>query len=116
MATKIDPDAMPVGDYAIVEALGHRTLVGRVQEVERFGVRMLQIEQLYQQWLLEPTLLSGQSLYQFTPCSPRAAWDRRAKYEYELQGGLAAAIEGLPGPEFAPAFLSHVVIEGDGDE
>lgn len=29
--------------YAIVEILGHRRHVGRVREVERFGVKMIEI-------------------------------------------------------------------------
>ena len=39
--------AMPEGEYAIVEILGHRTLVGRVTEVDRFSCKMLQIEPLF---------------------------------------------------------------------
>ncbi|MFD2578766.1 hypothetical protein ACFSTD_09620 [Novosphingobium colocasiae] len=45
--TYLDASALPEGEYAIVEALGHRTLVGRVAEVERFGTKMLQVEPLF---------------------------------------------------------------------
>ena len=38
--TPISATDMPPGDYAIVEALGHRTLIGRVCEIERFGTKM----------------------------------------------------------------------------
>lgn len=106
MPTQIDPQNMPSGEYAVVEALGHRTLVGRVSEVERFGVKMLSVEPFFQDWMLDPVLLGGQSIYQFTPCSANAAWGRRAKYEYELQGGLSATVADLLSPpEFMPAFL-----------
>ena len=37
----------PPGDYAIVELLGHTTLVGRITEVEKFGTKMLAIETLF---------------------------------------------------------------------
>ena len=33
--------ALPEGQYAIVELMGHTTLVGRVTEIERFGTKML---------------------------------------------------------------------------
>lgn len=104
MPTSIDPDQpLPAGDYAIVEALGHRTFVGRVAEVERFGTKMLQIEPLYQGWMLGPVLLGGGSIYQFTPCAPAVAWARRAKYAYDLPPSVMAIAEGLATP--APAAL-----------
>ena len=46
-AQQISAATMPDGEYAIVEALGHRTLVGRVTEIERFGTKMLQVEPLF---------------------------------------------------------------------
>lgn len=34
-------EAIPDGDFAIVELFGHTTLVGRITEVEQFGAKML---------------------------------------------------------------------------
>jgi hypothetical protein len=47
---------MPPGEYAIVEILGHRALVGRVSEIERFGTKMLQVEPLFASVMLAPVL------------------------------------------------------------
>jgi hypothetical protein len=38
---------LPPGEYAIVELLGHTTIVGRIGEVERFGAKMMAIEPLF---------------------------------------------------------------------
>ena len=54
--------SMPEGEYAIVEALGHRTLVGRVEEIERFGTKMLQVEPLFGDVMLGPVLLGVGSI------------------------------------------------------
>lgn len=110
MPTKIDPEKMPDGEYAIVEALGHRTLIGRVSEVERFGTKLLSIEPLHAQWMLGPVLLGGSSIYQFTPCPARVAWDRRTKHDYQLPASLSCLVPAAfpqsgPEPQFAPAFL-----------
>ena len=106
MPRKLDPEALPDGEYAIVEALGHRTLVGRIAEAQRYGVVMLQVEPIYLEWMLDPVLLGGSSIYQLTPCSPQAAWSRRARYEHELPSSLAATIADLPAPNL-PAFLGY---------
>lgn len=106
---------LPPGEYAIVEVLGHRTYVGRVEEVERFGSKLLSIEPLYQGRLLPPVLLGGGSLYQFTPCSREVAERRGPKQEWELPTSVRAAMPAaaLPAPEadeeaaaeFDPEFL-----------
>lgn len=105
--TSIAADAMPSGEYAIVEALGHRTLVGRVAEIERFGTKMLQVEPLFGDVMLGPVLLGGGSIYQFTPCSPAVAFNRRPKQTYNLPGSVAATIPvlALPSNEELPSFL-----------
>lgn len=125
---------LPKGEYAIVEQLGHRTFVGRVEEIERFGAKMLQVEPIYQGALLGPILLGGSTLFAFTPCSPEVAAAKGAKYDYQLTASVRATLPALalpapdpagctcePGvaddpecavcfpdaePEFAPAFLS----------
>jgi len=99
---------MPAGEYAIVEALGHRTLVGRVAEVERFGTKMLQVEPLFGQVMLGPVLLGGGSIYQFTPCDAATAYARRPQQTYQLPPSVAAVVPpvALPSSEELPSFLS----------
>lgn len=45
--TPISATDMPDGDYAIVEVQGHRTLIGRISEIDRFGTKLLQVEPLF---------------------------------------------------------------------
>lgn len=102
---------MPSGEYAIVEALGHRTLVGRVAEVERFGTKLLQVEPLFGDVMLGPVLLGGGSIYQFTPCTPAVAFAQRPQQAYNLPPSVAATIPALALPsndELPPfAFLDE---------
>lgn len=111
--TRISADDMPEGDYAIVEALGHRTLVGRVAEVERFGTKMCQIEPLFADVMLGPVLLSGTSLYQFTPCTPQQAYARRYKNEYGLPRAICDTLPEAARP--APR-LPDFIADDDGDD
>ena len=76
--------ALPEGEYAIVELLGHRTLIGRVAEVERFGTKMLQIEPILAGRLLDPVLHGGGSIYAFTPCSRDVAAERAPMELWQL--------------------------------
>lgn len=108
-----DP-SLPTGEYAIVECLGHRTLVGRCEEVERFGTKMLSIEPIYNGELLPAVLIGGGSLYAFTPCTAAVALERCHKTEWDLPVSLRATLPtaALPAPEddpseFAPAFLDE---------
>jgi hypothetical protein len=105
--TPIAAGSMPEGEYAIVEALGHRTLVGRVAEIERFGTKMLQVEALFGDVMLDPVLLGGGSIYQFTPCIADTAYARRPKQTYQLPPSVAATIPpiALPSNEELPSFL-----------
>ncbi|WP_408591627.1 hypothetical protein [Novosphingobium sp.] len=100
---------LPPGEYAIVEALGHRTLVGRVTEIERFGTKMLQVEPLFGDVMLGPVLLGGGSIYQFTPCSADTAFARRPTKAYQLPGSIAATIPppALPDNSELPSFLTE---------
>jgi hypothetical protein len=86
-----EPNELPDGDYAIVEMLGHRTLVGRVTEVERFGSKLLQIEVIFNNTLLIPTLHNGSAVYAFTPCSREVAAARQATKTWQLPPSLVAA-------------------------
>jgi hypothetical protein len=109
-------DQPPAGEYAIVEVLGHRTIVGRVEEVERFGTKLMSIEPLFQGQLLAAVLIGGSSIYQFTPCSADVAALRQPKENWQLPASIRAALppEMLPAPEhedveeadFEPSFLS----------
>lgn len=106
-STPISAGTMPQGEYAIVEALGHRTLVGRVSEIERFGTKMLQIEPLFGDVMLGPVLLGGGSIYQFTPCDAETAFTRRPKQTYQLPPSVVATIPplALPGNDELPGFF-----------
>lgn len=100
---------LPDGEYAIVECLGHQTLVGRVTEIERFGTKLLAIEPIWNDALLPVTYRGGASIYAFTPCTKEVAIERRAKQDWDLPVAVRAAmppalLEG-PEPEFSPAFL-----------
>lgn len=106
---------LPEGDYAIVEQLGHRTFVGRVLEIERFGTKMLQIEPIFAGALLGPMMIGGGSIFAFTPCTAEVAAKRGAKRLYELPASVAAMVPPalLPPPEPAPAFAPYFLDEDD---
>ena len=110
---QITADSLPEGEYAIVEALGHRTLIGRVTEIERFGTKLLQVEPLFGDVMLGPILLGGGSIYQFTPCSADIAFARRPKSPYQLPASVAAIVPviALPSNEELPGIL----VDDDGD-
>lgn len=99
-------------EYAIVEILGHRTLVGRVTEVERFGSKLMCIEPMFAGELLEGVLIGGSSIYQFTPCDWETALKRQPTDEWRLPPSVRAVLPErlLPAPEFEPpAFVSTPV-------
>lgn len=93
-------NALPDGEYAIAEILGHRTLIGRVTEVERFGSKLMSIEPILDGKLLPPVMIGGGSIYQFTPCSKERAVERAPKEEYYLPASIRAALppSALPAP------------------
>lgn len=106
--------ALPDGEYAIVEQLGHRTMIGRVAEVERFGAKLMQIEAIFDGQLLTPTFIGGGGIYAFTPVSIEVAAARAPTSRYQLPPALAALVPpaALPAPydaddepRFEPAFL-----------
>jgi hypothetical protein len=92
---------LPDGEYAIVEILGHRTMIGRVMEVERFGTKLLSIEPIYAGELLAAALVGGSSIYQFTPCPRETAFARSPKHEWQLPDSIRAAMppKALPAPD-----------------
>jgi len=107
--TPLAADALPEGEFAIVEALGHRTLVGRIAEVERFGTKMLQVEPFFGAVMLGPILLGGGSIYQLTPCSVETAYARRPQQAYQLPASIAATVPpaALPSNDELPSFLDE---------
>lgn len=108
------PPELPDGDYAIVELLGHTTLVGRITEVERFGTKMLAIEPLFAGRLLPPVFQGGASIYRLTPCSATVAWAKQPRANYQLPPAILAIVppEALPAPIEAPRSL---IDDGDDD-
>lgn len=94
-------EPLPDGDYAVVECMGHRSYIGRVTEVTRFGAQLLQVEPIWQDALLPPVLVNGASLYNFTPVSRDAAQKRQATQSYQLTEAVRANIPPLALP--APA-------------
>ncbi|MDC7808820.1 hypothetical protein [Sphingomonas koreensis] len=113
--------SLPEGDYAIAEILGHRTIVGRIAEVERFGTKFLAIEPLFADQLYPPIFVGGSSIYQLTPCSAEVARKEQPRERYQLPSSIAVTIPkpALPAPgldddedaKFTPAFLT-----GDDDD
>lgn len=89
----------PSGEYAIVEVMGHRTIVGRVSEVERFGASLMSIEPIFQGCLLDAVLIGGSSIYQFTPCSADTAFDRAP----DSLWSLPASVRCIVPPAMLPA-------------
>ncbi|MEI9885914.1 MAG: hypothetical protein WDN08_05320 [Rhizomicrobium sp.] len=91
---------LPDGEYAIVECMGHSTLIGRISEVERFGTKLCMVEPIWHGALLAPVYVAGASLYRLTPCSREVAWSSRARYDYQLPSPVRARIEpaALPAP------------------
>jgi hypothetical protein len=88
------------GDYAIVELFGHTTLVGRIEEVERFGTKMLAIQPIFAGKLLGPIYNGGAAIYRLTPCSREVAWTKQHREEWQLPATIRAVIpqDQLPLP------------------
>jgi hypothetical protein len=87
--------ALPEGEYAIVEVLGHRTIVGRVTEVERFGSKLMSIEPIFNGRLLPGVLIGGSSIYQFTPCARETAIERAPTEDWHLPASIRATLPVL---------------------
>jgi hypothetical protein len=84
--------ALPDGEYAIVELLGHRTLVGRIAEIERFGTKMLAIEPIFQGRLLPALYHGGASIYGLTPCAKEVAADKAPMNAWQLPSAVQATL------------------------
>ena len=101
-------EALPEGQYAIVELMGHTTLVGRVTEIERFGTKMMGIEVLFSGQLLPVVLQGGAAIYRLTMCSPETAWKAQHKPEHiwrlpdPIRAIVPVALLPAPGPTPLP--------------
>lgn len=109
LTDNLNETAFPPGDYAIVEVLGHRTYVGRIEEVERFGSKLMAIQPIYAGQLLEQVLIGGGSIYQFTPCSADVALARAPREAWQLPTSVRATLPptALPAPESEPDFIDY---------
>lgn len=85
-----DQPAYPEGQFAIVEIMGHVTIVGRVREVQRFGVAMLAIEPLFNGSLLPVILQGGASIYRYTEVETAVAYQNQPKKEWQIPAVLRA--------------------------
>jgi hypothetical protein len=111
-------EALPEGTYAIVELMGHTTLVGRVTEVERFGTKLMGIEVLFGGQLLPVILQGGASVYRFTPCPPETAW--KAQHQADRMWALPEPIRAIVPAALLPAPAEPTTHRhddrGDGDD
>ena len=114
--TCVQVPALPDGEYAIAEVLGHRTLIGRVTEVERFGAKLMAIEPIFAGELLPAVMIGGASIYQFTPCSAERAMARAPKEHWALPASIRATMPApaLPAPSDEDAEYDELcVVCGD---
>lgn len=108
-AAAVEVVAYPEGEYAIVEILGHQTLVGRVQEVERFGASMLQIEPILKNIMLDPVLQGGASIYRFSPCSAKDAFKNAPQKSWQLPSAVSSLLPDEVKDNVASQYLSGPV-------
>lgn len=109
-------EALPDGEYSIVELMGHTTLVGRITEVERFGSKMAAIEVLFSGQLLPAIFQGGSSFYRMTPCTKETAW--KAQHTADRMYSLPAPIKAIVPPALLPApepQTARSYDAGDGD-
>lgn len=104
-AGTVEPLDLPAGEYAIVEVLGHRTIIGRVEEVERFGAKLMRIEPVFNGALLPAVMIGGSSIYQFTPCSAATALARQPRDTWQLPQSVRAVLP--PALLASPEIISH---------
>ncbi len=73
----------PPEEWAKVEIFGHRTHVGRISEVERFGTKMLRIDEPTADPEVFVTLFyGGGSVFSVAPVTEQAAREWVARYRY----------------------------------
>ena len=91
-APEAPPKEYPAGEYAIVEIMGHTTLVGRFAEVERFGTKMLAIEPIFCGEFLPVVLHGGPSIYRLTQVSAEIAFREAPTRPYQLPPAIKAMV------------------------
>jgi hypothetical protein len=108
------PREYPPGDYAIVEIFGHTTLVGRIQEVERFGTKMLAIEPLFADAFLPVILQGGGSIYRLTQVPVELAFKRQPRKGWQLPEAIRLVVPEalLPPPD--PVMRHYAEDDDDG--
>lgn len=109
-------EAIADGEYAIVELFGHTTLVGRINEIERFGAKMLAIEPVFAGKLLAPIYHGGAAIYRLSPCTRERAWKSQHTDTWQLPPSIRAVIPAdlLPAPDAAaPSALGLHVVDDD---
>lgn len=115
------PQSYPPGDYAIVELMGHTTLVGRIAEVERFGAKMLGIEPLFNGEFLPVVFQGGASIYRLTQCTAEVAFKHQPKHEGQLPAPIRATVPAalLPAPAAEAETLADAIsplLDSDDDD
>lgn len=92
----------PEHQYAIVEIMGHRKLVGRIAEVERFGVKFLRVEPMFAGAVMGvETFVQPASIFCLTPVQHATAVRYAPTERYNLPDVIAAAsahLIALPPP------------------
>lgn len=89
-------NALPAGEYAIVEVMGHVRHIGRYREVEKFGAKFCEVEPIEDHQFLAPVLVGGASIYQFRPVTAEQAFDMAPQsWDYRRRNDPPAA---LPAP------------------
>ena len=94
-AVATQPRDFPPGEYAIVELFGHTTLVGRIEEVERFGAKMMALEPLFRDTLLPAVFHGGAAIYRLTPCSAAVAFERQPRAAYQIPTAIRCIVPTL---------------------
>ena len=109
-----DTAAEPLDTFAIVEAMGHRTLIGRITEATIAGKAMLHVATIAG----GEHYLPPESLYCLTPCTREQAERAASRHWGGLPPALAALTAGT-GDGLEEDALHHEVAAGgfpDGDE
>ena len=117
-----EPQAEPVtilpdGEYAIVEIMGHSTLVGRISEVDRFGTKMLAIEPLFGGTLLPAILQGGASIYRLTPCTAAVALKHQPTTAWQLPQAIRCIVPPLllEAADNMPSRIADITPDHDDD-
>lgn len=87
-------DGEPPARYAVVEAMGHRTLIGAISDATVAGVPVLRLARLDGQG---EHLIAPMALYMVTPCSEALARAAQARLHGGLPPVVLAAIGGAAG-------------------